>query len=183
MTAQETPAASRRGHGGHFGHKGHFDRGAAAVEMALVLPVLLFLLMGMIDFGRAYNQQIRLSAASREGVRLASLNTAAVPQGDANYGDAAIQARVTAAGGPSVLAVVLPTGTPPACSVTPTPNSVCIIYCPADAAAAATASARVVVTSQFSWITGISGMSRFFGSGTFPTPATVQATGVMRCAG
>jgi Flp pilus assembly protein TadG len=151
--------------------------------MALVLPVLLFLLMAMIDFGRAYNGQIRLSAASREGVRLASLNTAAIPKDDVNYGDSAIRARVTAAGGPSVLAVVLPAGTPPACPVNPTPNSVCIIYCPADAAAAATASATVVVTSQFSWITGISGMSKFFGSGSFPTPSTVQATGVMRCIG
>src|SRR5450759_4377301 len=64
---------------GRHGRSTRDDRGAAAVEMALVLPVLLFLLMGMIDFGRAYNAQIQLSQAAREGVRLASINTTVVP--------------------------------------------------------------------------------------------------------
>ena len=157
----------------------HSERGAAAVEMALVLPVLLFLLMGMIDFGRAYSAQIQLSAAAREGVRLASLNKTA-NTGDTNYGDSAILARVqAAAGGVPTLTVVAPTATtPPSCPVTP--DSVCIIYCPAQAA---TASATVDVTSGFTWITGISAISKFFGAGTFPTPGTIRTTGVMRCAG
>jgi len=34
------------------------DRGAAAVEFALLLPVLLLLVFGIIDFGRALNAQI-----------------------------------------------------------------------------------------------------------------------------
>ena len=45
------------------------DRGAAAVEFALVLPILLLLLGGIIDFGFAFNTQISLTHAAREGVR------------------------------------------------------------------------------------------------------------------
>ncbi|GAA1254654.1 TadE family protein [Oryzihumus leptocrescens] len=57
--------------GGRGAHRR--DRGAAAVEMALILPVLLFVLMGLIDFGRAYNTQIQLSQAAREGARFEAL--------------------------------------------------------------------------------------------------------------
>jgi Flp pilus assembly protein TadG len=49
------------------------DRGAVAVEFALLLPVLLLLVFGMIDFGRAINAQITLTQAAREGARLAAL--------------------------------------------------------------------------------------------------------------
>lgn len=50
------------------------DRGAAAVEFALLLPVLLLLLFGIIDFGRALNAQITITQAAREGARLDALN-------------------------------------------------------------------------------------------------------------
>ena len=49
------------------------DRGAAAVEFALLLPLLLLLVFGIIDFGRAINAQITLTQAAREGARLAAL--------------------------------------------------------------------------------------------------------------
>ena len=49
------------------------DRGAAAVEFAIVLPVLLLLVVGIIDFGRAFNMQIALTQAAREGVRVLAL--------------------------------------------------------------------------------------------------------------
>ena len=42
--------------------------GASAVEFALVIMPLVLLLMGIIDFGTAYNQQLELSSAAREGV-------------------------------------------------------------------------------------------------------------------
>lgn len=49
------------------------DRGAAAVEFALVLPVLLLVLCGIVDFGRALHAQVVLTQAAREGARLAAL--------------------------------------------------------------------------------------------------------------
>jgi len=45
------------------------DRGAAAVEFALVLPVLILLVLGMMEFSRVYNAQISLTNAAREGAR------------------------------------------------------------------------------------------------------------------
>lgn len=50
------------------------ERGAAAVEFALVVPVLLSILFGMIDFGFAINRYTVLNNATREGVRAASLS-------------------------------------------------------------------------------------------------------------
>ncbi len=50
------------------------DDGAAAVEFALVLPLLLLIIFGIIDFGRMYNDQVTLTEAAREGVRAAVLS-------------------------------------------------------------------------------------------------------------
>lgn len=53
-------------------------RGQAMVEMALVLPVLLLLAAGTMEFGRVLHQYLVVTAAAREGAR-----TAAVGQDDA----------------------------------------------------------------------------------------------------
>lgn len=49
------------------------ERGAAAVELALVLPILIVLVFGIFQFSLAYNRQQGLHAAAREGARIASL--------------------------------------------------------------------------------------------------------------
>lgn len=49
------------------------DRGAAAVEFALLLPLLMLMVFGIIDFGRALNAQITLTQAAREGARVAAI--------------------------------------------------------------------------------------------------------------
>ncbi len=47
------------------------ERGAALVELAMVLPLLLLILMGIVEIGLLfYNQQV-LTNASREGARSA----------------------------------------------------------------------------------------------------------------
>jgi Flp pilus assembly protein TadG len=50
------------------------EKGAAAVEFALVVPILLLLLLGIVEFGRIYNAQMQLTAASRDGARVMSIN-------------------------------------------------------------------------------------------------------------
>ena len=39
------------------------------VEFAIILPLLLMLVVGIIEFGRAYNTQVAIQAAAREGAR------------------------------------------------------------------------------------------------------------------
>lgn len=43
------------------------------VEFAIILPIMLLLILGMIAFSRAYNAQITLTQASREGVRVLAI--------------------------------------------------------------------------------------------------------------
>jgi len=50
------------------------DRGASAVEFALVVPLLLAVLFSIIDLGFAINRYTILNNAAREGVRAASLS-------------------------------------------------------------------------------------------------------------
>ena len=45
--------------------------GAAAVEFALLLPLLVLLLFGLIQFGLAFNTKIQATNAAREGARMA----------------------------------------------------------------------------------------------------------------
>lgn len=45
------------------------DRGAAAVEFALVFPILVVILFGIVEFGSVYNAQLQLTSAAREGAR------------------------------------------------------------------------------------------------------------------
>ena len=49
------------------------DRGAAAAEFALLLPLLLMIVLGIVDFGRMLNAQVSLTQAAREGARLVAL--------------------------------------------------------------------------------------------------------------
>lgn len=50
------------------------ERGAVAVEFALVVPVLFLLIFGVVEFGNIYNVQLQLTAAAREGAREMAIN-------------------------------------------------------------------------------------------------------------
>ena len=54
-------------------------RGQALVEFAMVMPLLLLLLVGLIEFGRAWNLHQVVTDASREGARHAVLQSEADP--------------------------------------------------------------------------------------------------------
>ena len=45
------------------------EKGLATMEFALILPVLLFLVMGIIDFGMLMTSRASMVSASREGAR------------------------------------------------------------------------------------------------------------------
>lgn len=45
------------------------DSGVAMVEMAIILPLLIILVFGLITASRAYNAKLTLTHATREGVR------------------------------------------------------------------------------------------------------------------
>lgn len=47
------------------------DRGIALVEFALVLPILMLLLFGMVDFGKAFNYWIDSTHLANTGARYA----------------------------------------------------------------------------------------------------------------
>ena len=48
------------------------ERGAELVEFALIFPLFMLLMVGVIEFGRAYNVYENVIHATREGVRAAS---------------------------------------------------------------------------------------------------------------
>jgi Flp pilus assembly protein TadG len=121
------------------------------VEFALCLPVLLLLVFGIIDFGRALNAQITLTQAAREGVRLAALG----------YSGAVVQARAAAAA-PELSGV-----------------DVTIVAACAPGAGSA-ADAQVNVSYSFSFVTPVGAIAGLFGSG-FGSPITLTAEGVMPC--
>lgn len=59
-------------------------QGQALVEMALILPLLVLILMGTMEFGRIFHSYLLLTNASREGARA----------GITSQADAEIMARV-----------------------------------------------------------------------------------------
>jgi len=128
------------------------DRGTAAVEFALVLPLLLLIVFGMIDLGRALNAQITLTEAAREGARLAAI------------GDPAGVVDARAQGAAPQLSGV---------SVTVTAS------CPPGAGPAA--NAVVDVSYSFSFITPVGAIAGLFGGSGLGGPITLNAQGVMPC--
>ncbi len=50
------------------------EKGASAVEFALILPILIMLVFGIFQFGIAYNNYITITHAAREGARRAAVD-------------------------------------------------------------------------------------------------------------
>lgn len=48
-------------------------KGQSLVEMALILPIIILLLMGMVEFTRIFGSYLLITHASREGARMASI--------------------------------------------------------------------------------------------------------------
>ena len=131
------------------------------MEFALVLPMLLLLVFGLIDFGRLLNAQITVTEAAREGARAESLGVS-------------VNTRVQAA----------TSGLGPVRSGCPgtTSRPVCFTTdqaCPAPLNP--NVDAKVTVTYHFEFITPLGGVASLFGGGGFDDPIDVRSTGVMPC--
>jgi len=83
------------------------------VEFALVLPMLVLFVFGIVEFGRAYNARIELTAAVREGARASALG-----------GDLAAATAATRAAAPGLTpSRIIVSANPPTCPVNPSPTS------------------------------------------------------------
>lgn len=96
------------------------ERGSAILELALVLPLLMALVLGITTGGNAYFQKVSLTDAVREGGRYgASLKISPTTTWQAD-----VQARVAQVSGGLVTAgqvcaaLVVPTGSDTTCGVT-----------------------------------------------------------------
>jgi Flp pilus assembly protein TadG len=89
--------------------RGRDERGAAVVEFALILPVLVLFVFGIVEFGRAYSARIELTAAVREGARAVALGATSTEAQDAtkNGAPGLERGRITV--------------TPNSCTTTPAP--------------------------------------------------------------
>lgn len=121
------------------------DRGAVAVEFALLLPVLLMLVFGLIDFGRLLNAQITLTQAAREGARLAALG----------YPSATVVSRTVGA----------------ATGLNLSSSNVTATICPSGAGPGT--DGTVQVTYHFSFVTPIGAIVGFGSSNTLTTKAVM----------
>jgi Flp pilus assembly protein TadG len=71
------------------------ERGQAVVELALVLPLMLLLLLGIVQFGTVFRDYIALTDATRVGARQGSVSRSIQPPADR---ETTIVARVKKAG-------------------------------------------------------------------------------------
>jgi hypothetical protein len=78
------------------------SRGQALVEFAFVVPLFLLLLLGMMEFGIAFNRQLTLEYATREGARTGS----ALVNGGGTLGCGSGQSPNAATVDPSIIAAV-----------------------------------------------------------------------------
>lgn len=135
------------------------EQGAVAVEFALVLPIFLMLVLGIFEFGRAFNIQVSLSEAARESARYVAVHYA-----DPDFSTAAAQNAGVAA----------------APSVFPVPF-VDISYQSVDGTGAAECAPDVNAVSTITFPTGfLTGLEKLIG---VEKPFTLSGTGVMRCGG
>jgi len=63
------------------GWRGQGSRGAALVEAALLLPILVLLTFGAVEYGLIYHDELRITTAARSGARIGVADkTQAVPR-------------------------------------------------------------------------------------------------------
>ena len=142
------------------------ERGAELIEMALILPLLLLILVGISDFGFLFSRYEVLTNAAREGARLAVLT---------GYNTADVQTRVCAylaTGGVPTTNCTTGTGNP----VIGVSNVTVTLPTPGTAPVPAK-QVQLTYTHNFMFIGPIIGL---VGGGTWNNAKTMTITAVMR---
>jgi Flp pilus assembly protein TadG len=68
---------SRRARGDeHAGRPMHNERGQSLVELGILVPILLVIVLGAVDFGRAYYSSQAVANGARTGAQYAAVSTA-----------------------------------------------------------------------------------------------------------
>src|SRR5713226_56317 len=93
----------------HCNPKGH--RAQAMVEFAIVMPVMLALILGLIDLGRAFVFGVSVQEGARQAARLA-----ASANYDVNVDDSAVLGRLVAASTPALVGCPTSTAANQACN-------------------------------------------------------------------
>jgi len=84
------------------------NRGQALVEFALLLPLVMLILIGIIEFGRAWQAKQTLTDVAREGARIAAI---ANPQYTQDTVRARVDSMIKAAGfEPDSVTIAYPNG-------------------------------------------------------------------------
>jgi Flp pilus assembly protein TadG len=65
-----------------MGRRRERERGQALIEFALVMPLFLLLLLGIVQFGTVFRDYIALTDATRVGARTASVARSINPEGN-----------------------------------------------------------------------------------------------------
>ena len=139
------------------------ERGAELIEFALVFPLLLLLVLGMVDFGFLFQRYEVLTNAAREGARMAVL--------PGSYTNTDVQARVCSYIQTSGLAITGSCPTPSNPVITPSDTTVPI-------GGGATIQAKRVDITYTNTYLFIGPIARMFG-GTFST-VPIRAVAIMR---
>lgn len=143
-------------------HRLRCSRGQSLVELSLILPILMILVFGILDFGLGLRSYISLSNAVREGARYASVGNPVGIESDCNgmTNDTVYGRICVATGGLDVTEldpdVSFPQGVAPGNSV--------------------------VVSADYTYhfVTPIGDLIGFFSGGTFPSSIDLSSSADMR---
>jgi Flp pilus assembly protein TadG len=139
------------------------DSGATIVEFALVLPLLLILIIGLIDFGRMGFVEVSITSASREGARLSSF----YPDGTVSQQDVDTLVESSAPGAAST-AQLNGGGS----------LTVAIVRCSSTISSENTS---VTVSTNFSWLLPLDIVKIVSPGSTLGQGITLSSTSAMRC--
>jgi Flp pilus assembly protein TadG len=141
--------------GGFRRRMGTNERGAEALEFALVLPLFMLLVFGIVDFGYMINRDTMINNASREGARAGAVNP------NLNAIKCVVRQALSTIETPGAGADCLPSGTPKV-TITVTcrkpDNTSCATPFPTDAVSGGTVIVKLEYTHM--WITPVGGTIR-----------------------